>query len=81
LIVPAVDLSSLNDPARPPNKTAEEPGLFQTKHGVEKWKKQLANELSVVVDRKRSLGLLDRTLATIVVEHMCPAAAVTYLWG
>jgi hypothetical protein len=76
--LPAVDLSSLNDPPRPPNKTAEEPGLFQTKHRVEKWKEQLANELSVVVDRKRSLGLLDRT---IVVQHVCPAAAVTYLCG
>jgi hypothetical protein len=43
--------------------------------------KQLADELSVVVDRKRSLGLLDRTLSTIVVQHVCPAAAVTYLCG
>jgi hypothetical protein len=38
---------------------------------VEKWKMQLANELSVVVDRKHSLGLLDRTLSTIVVQHVC----------
>jgi hypothetical protein len=79
--LPAVDLSSRNAPPRPSNKTAEEPGLFQTKHRVEKWKKQPANEFSFVVDRKRSLGLLDRTLSTIVVQHVCPAAAVTYLCG